>query len=138
MKTIKSIPLLLATVLLSVSSLAQAQGMPVSREQVKMDRAAFLQMFQWNEFDQQWVMKSGMAPPVGITSREEVHAKRDMFLSMNTWSEFDMKWMPVKGEPRVMSKLTRAQVNMEREMFFKTHMFDEMSETWVAKNPATK
>ncbi len=143
MKRSHIIPALLATLLLSVSAITQAQAQtqtaPLTREQVKMDRDTFLSMFRWNESTSDWVLKDGMAPPKGVKSREEIKAMRDEFLSMNYWDELSSQFLPVKGgKPREMSKLTRDQVKMETEMFLQTHRFEESTSTWVAKAPAKK
>ncbi len=138
MKRFFSLPLLLATLLLSISSVTHAQGMPQTREQVKMDRDTFLRMFRWSEATSEWVLKSNMAPPKGVTSRDEVKAMRDKFLSMNNWDEARETWVPITSGPRDMSKLTREQVERETVMFLMTHRYDEGTENWVSKMRAVK
>ena len=136
MKRSHKISMVLATLLLSITGLTQAQNAPLTREQVKMDRETWLTMFRWNESTSEWVLKDGMAMPKGVASREEVKAMRDQFLSMNTWDESQSRFVPVKGAPRDMSKLTRDQVKMETVMFLKMHRFDESTSQWVDKPPA--
>ncbi len=138
MKRSFSLPLLLATLLLSISSVTHAQGMPLTREQVKMDRATFLTMFRWSKATSEWVLKANMAPPKGVMSREEVIAMRDKFLSMNSWDEARSNWVPLTNGPRDMSKLTREQVERETVMFLMTHRYDESSDNWVSKMRAVK
>jgi hypothetical protein len=133
MKRSLSLPLVLASVLLSISSLAHAQGAPLTREQVKMDRNTFLSMFRWSEGTSEWVLKSNMAPPKGVASRDEVIAMRDKFLSMNRWDESRSDWVPVGATPRDMSKLSREQVERETVMFLMTHRYDESTDNWVSK-----
>jgi hypothetical protein len=140
MKHSRTIPLVLAALLLSVSGItqAQAQGPGLTRQQVQMDRETFLSMFRWNESTSDWVLKSGMAPPRGVMTREEVIAMRDKFLSMNYWDETLSEWKPVNGTPRDMSKLSREQVERETVMFLMMHRFDESTSQWVSKMHASK
>jgi hypothetical protein len=138
MKHSRTIPLVLAALLLSVSGITQAQGTGLTRQQVQMDRETFLSMFRWNESTSDWVLKAGMAPPKGVMTREEVIAMRDKFLSMNYWDEVLSEWKPVNGTPREMSKLSREQVERETTMFLMMHRFDESTSQWVSKMQASK
>lgn len=138
MKHSRTISILLAALLLSVSGLTLAQGTGLTRQQVQMDRETFLSMFRWNESTSDWVLKSGMAPPRGVMTREEVIAMRDKFLSMNYWDEVLSEWKPVSGAPRDMSKLSREQVERETTMFLMMHRFDESTSQWVSKMQASK
>jgi hypothetical protein len=128
-RSLSTVSLVIASLLLSVSSLATAQGL--TREQVKMDRDAFLKTMRWDELTGQWVLKSGMEPPAGVLSRTEVIAMRDKFLTMHSWNEAD-GWIPLKA-PRDMSKLSREQVNLETLRFLMMYRFEEVSGQWVSK-----
>lgn len=109
----------------------QAQGL--TREQVKMERDAFLAMMRWDELTGMWVLRQGMEPPKGVMSRAEVIAMRDQFLRMNVYDDTVGSWVPVKA-PRDMSTLTRDQVNMETLRFLMTHRYDEQRNEWVSKS----
>ena len=109
---------------------AHAQGL--TREQVKMDRDAFLALMRWDELTGMWVLKSGMEPPKGVMSRAEVIAMRDQFLRMNVYDDTVGTWVPLKA-PREMSTLTREQVNMETLRFLMMHRYDEQRNEWVSK-----
>jgi len=115
-----------------VAGPVQAQGTPVTRAQVKMDRDAFLAMARWDAEAGNWVLKDNMPMPQGVASREEVKAMTAKFLSMNKWNEASGQWVALTA-PRDMNKLTRAEVKAETAMFLKTHRFVEADSTWVAK-----
>jgi hypothetical protein len=136
MKFASLLPLVLATALVSFAAPGQAQSL--SREQVKMDTAAFLKIMRWDELTGMWVLKSGMEPPAGVMSRAEVLAMRDMFLRMNAYDDTIGSWVPVKGGPRDMSSLTREQVNMETLRFLMMYRYDEANNQWVSKTQAAR
>lgn len=123
-------PLVLATALTSLCAPAQAQGL--TREQVKMDRDAFLALMRWDELTGMWVLKSGMEPPKGVMSRAEVIAMRDQFLRMNVYDDTVGTWVPLKAA-RDMGTLTREQVNMETLRFLMMYRYDEQRSEWVSK-----
>ena len=122
--------LTLAASLTAFAAPAQAQGL--TREQVKMERDAFLALMRWDELTGMWVLKSGMEPPKGVMSRAEVIAMRDQFLRMNVYDDTVGTWVPVKA-PRDMSTLTREQVNMETLRFLMMYRYDEQRNEWVSK-----
>jgi hypothetical protein len=130
MKRLSLLPLLLATTLAAFSVPGHAQGL--TREQVKMDRDAFLALMRWDELTGMWVLKSGMEPPKGVMSRAEVIAMRDQFLRMNVYDDTVGTWVPVKA-PREMSTLTREQVNMETLRFLMMYRYDEQRNEWISK-----
>lgn len=130
MKRLSLFSVLLATTLALVSVPGHAQSL--TREQVKMDRDAFLALMRWDETTGMWVLKSGIEPPKGVLSRAEVIAMRDQFLRMNVYDDSTGAWVPLKA-PREMSTLTRDQVNMETLRFLMTHRFDESRNDWVSK-----
>lgn len=132
MKRLSLLPLLLATTLAVFSVPGHAQGVGLTREQVKMDRDAFLALMRWDELTGMWVLKSGMEPPKGVMSRAEVIAMRDQFLRMNVYDDTVGTWVPLKA-PREMSTLTREQVNMETLRFLMMHRYDEQRNEWVSK-----
>lgn len=122
-----------ATLAAGFAAPLQAQTSGLTREQVKMDRDAFLSMMRWDESTGVWVLKSGFEPPKGVMSRSEVLAMRDQFLRMNTYDDSTGNWVQVKAGPREMSKLTREQVNMETLRFSMMYRFDETRSEWVSK-----
>ena len=124
------LPLLLAASLAAFAAPGQAQGL--TREQVKMERDAFLALMRWDELTGMWVLKSGMEPPKGVMSRAEVLAMRDQFLRMNVYDDTVGTWVPVKA-PRDMSTLTREQVNMETLRFLMMYRYDEQRNEWISK-----
>lgn len=130
MKRLSLLPLALATMLAALSFPGHAQGL--TREQVKMDRDAFLALMRWDELTGQWVLKSGMEAPKGVMSRAEVIAMRDQFLRMNVYDDTVGSWVPLKA-PREMSTLTREQVNMETLRFLMMYRYDESRNEWVSK-----
>ncbi len=130
MKRLSLLPLLLAATLAGSSLPGHAQAL--TRQQVQMDRDAFLALMRWDELTGMWVLKSGMEPPKGVTSRAEVLAMRDQFLSMNVYDDTVGTWVPLKA-PRDMSTLTREQVNMETVRFLMMYRFDESRSEWVSR-----
>ena len=130
MKRLSLLTLALATSLAAFTVPAQAQS--ATREQVKMERDAFLALMRWDELTGMWVLKSGMEPPRGVMSRAEVLAMRDQFLRMNVYDDTVGAWVPVK-KPRDMSTLTREQVNMETLRFLMMYRYDEQRNEWISK-----
>jgi hypothetical protein len=128
-----TLPTVIAVALLAMFGVAQAQGSAQAREQVTMERDAFLKAFEWNETQEQWVLKSGVEPPAGVISRQEAKAQRDTFLSMNRWSEQEGARVPIAGTPRNVSSMSRADAKRETAAFLKTHRFDEQTGQWVKK-----
>jgi hypothetical protein len=112
-------------------------GLP-NRPQVKMDTKEFLRTHKWNELDDTWSLKVGVAPPAGVMSRAEVKAQRDAFLSNNRWDNINSQYVPIKPAPRVMSSLTRAQVKAETIQFMRTHEWDEENSVWKDIPPVRK
>jgi hypothetical protein len=125
-----TLTLALAATLTTVAAPGHAQGL--IREQVKMERDAFLALMRWDELTGMWVLKSGMEPPKGVMSRAEVIAMRDQFLRMNVYDDTVGTWVPLKA-PREMSTLTREQVNMETLRFLMMYRYDEQRNEWVSK-----
>lgn len=132
MKKSTTISLVLATLLMSVSAITQAQGTGLTRQQVIMDRDTFLSMATWDAFNHMWVLKPGMELPRGVLSRAEVIAMRDKDISMSRWDELNGIWVPLKA-PRDMSQLTRDQVEMETARFVMMYRFDENQGAWVSR-----
>lgn len=130
MKRLSLLTLALAASLVAFAAPSQAQGL--TREQVKMERDAFLALMRWDELTGMWVLKSGMEPPKGVMSRAEVIAMRDQFLRMNVYDDTVGTWVPVKA-PRDMSTLTREQVNMETLRFLMMYRYDEQRNEWISK-----
>ncbi len=130
MKRLSLLTLALAATLTTFAAPGQAQSL--TREQVKMERDAFLALMRWDELTGMWVLKSGMEPPKGVMSRAEVIAMRDQFLRMNVYDDTVGTWVPVKA-PRDMSTLTREQVNMETLRFLMMYRYDEQRNEWISK-----
>jgi hypothetical protein len=130
MKRFSLLTLALAATLTTFAAPGHAQGL--TREQVKMERDAFLALMRWDELTGMWVLKSGMEPPKGVMSRAEVIAMRDQFLRMNVYDDTVGTWVPLKA-PREMSALTREQVNMETLRFLMMYRYDEQRNEWVSK-----
>lgn len=124
------LPLVLAAALTAIALPTQAQGL--TREQVRMDRDAFLALMRWDELTGMWVLKSNMEPPKGVMSRAEVLAMRDQFLRMNVYDDTIGSWVPVKA-PRDMSTLTREQINMETQRFLMMYRYDESRNEWISR-----
>jgi hypothetical protein len=131
MNPLKLLPTLLAGALLSLSFTAGADGL--SREQVRMDRDAFLSMMRWDELTGMWVLKPGFEPPAGIKTRAEVIRMREEFLRMNRYDESTSSWVPLKSA-REMSTLSRDQVNMETVRFTMMYRWDEQRSEWLPRN----
>jgi hypothetical protein len=138
MKPFTALSLVIAGAILTLSSVSHAQTSGLSREQVKMDRDAFLKIMRWDELTGMWVLKSGMEPPAGVMSRADVIAMRDKFLMMNVYDDTVGSWVPVKSGPREMSKLSREQVNMETLRFLMMYRWDESANDWVSKAKPVK
>ncbi|MBW8847068.1 MAG: hypothetical protein JF607_19040 [Burkholderiales bacterium] len=130
MKRLSLPTLVLATAMATVAVPAAAQNL--TREQVKMDRDAFLALMRWDELTGMWVLKSNMEPPKGVMSRAEVLAMRDQFLRMNVYDDTVGSWVPIKA-PRDMSTLTREQVNMETLRFLMMYRYDESRNEWISR-----
>lgn len=137
MKQLSLMAVLLAASMGLASAPVQAQaakaGSSLTRAQVKMERDEFLKSHRWDEYSENWVLKSGVEPPTGVKTRAEVKAERDVFLRNNRWDEATSAWVPLKDAPRDISTLTRAQVRAETRAFMRTHRWDESSDTWVEK-----
>ncbi len=137
MKTSHILSVVMSTLVLSASSLAQAQTTKPPLESARMaafmDRDAFLSMHRWDEMTGMWVVKSDIEMPKGIKSRSEVMAMTEVFLSKNRWDESGSQWVPIAGAPRDMGKLTREQVRMDTARFLMSHYFDESSGEWLMK-----
>ena len=130
MKRLSLLPVLLAATLAAPAIPAHAQSL--TREQVNMDRDAFLALMRWDELTGMWVLKSGMEPPKGVTSRAEVLAMRDQFLRMHVYDDTVGTWVPIKA-PRDMSTLTREQVNIEMVRFLMMYRYDESRNEWISR-----
>lgn len=109
---------------------------PLTRAQVRMERAEFVKSHRWDEATANWVLKPGYDAPVGMKTRAQVMAERDEVLRNNQWDERTGTWVPLKGKPREISTLSREQVRKETAEFIRTHRWDEETETWMLKSPA--
>jgi len=112
-----------------------ASPAPLTRAQVRMERAEFVKTHRWDTATENWVLKPGFEAPAGMKSRAQVKAERDEVLRNNRWDERTSSWVPLKGKPRELSSLTREQVRAETIQFMRSHRWDEETETWVPKSP---
>lgn len=112
---------------------ADAQECPRTRAEVRAECAAFLKLHSWDEASSNWVLKSGVQPPEGVTTRAQIRAEREKFLRSNRWNGALSRWEPIKGEPRNISKLSRAEVRAETRAFMRTHVWDEGSGTYLER-----
>lgn len=138
MKRLHITPLLLSLLLATSAGIVSAQN-PTGNaanqaRQMRMERGEFLQMFQWDEATEMWVMRAGVEPPMGVKSRATVKSERDMFLSMNRWDNGMSKWVPITGTPRNMSTMTREEVKAETAYFLRTHRYDEPTSKWTERS----
>lgn len=133
--------LLLATCIAGGSALAQmpaAQPAPLTRQEAKAERDAFLATHTWDEESDVWTLKPGMQLPPGVKARSDVKAERDAFLSRNHWDESKGGWVPETAAPRNLGQMTREQVRAETAAFTRTHRWDEETETWTLRQPARR
>lgn len=142
MKSKLAAPLLI-TLALSTGSIAghaqtatniNTEATPLTRSQVRMETAEFLKTHRWEDASDNWVLKSGYEPPVGVKTRAEVRAERDKFLMTHHWTNVS-GWLPVTPEPRDYSGKTREQVASETRTFMSTHSWDEFSQSWKEVRP---
>lgn len=143
MKRLQTLSPLLALILVSAAGMASAQqaagGMgdaSATRTQIKMERDEFLKTHRYDEATSNWVLNSGIEPPVGIKSRAEVKSERDQFLRNNRYDTRIKTWMPLKTQPRDLNAMSREEMNSETEHFMRTHRWDEVSGSWMEKAPA--
>lgn len=138
MKRLQALPLLLGLLFTSSATLVSAQGadekpaMPVTREQVKMERDEFLKTHRWDYTTDNWVLKAGVEPPVGMKSRAEIIAERDEFLRNHRWDQTKDSWIPL-DTPKNMSTQTRAQVKADTARFLSTHEWNDHRGVWIEK-----
>ena len=138
--SIKSLPLtaaMAAALMFGATAHAQTASAtaPVTRAEVKMERADFLQTHRYDDERGVWTLRAGVEPPAGVKSRAEVKAARDAYLSNNKFTARH-GWEPLKA-PRDMSKMTRAQVAAENKQYLATHTFDEEKGAYVMNDPQT-
>lgn len=144
MKRLQVLPLLLGLLFASTAGVvnaqsagAQAEASP-TRAQVKMERDEFIKTHQWDAAAENWILKSGVEPPVGVKSRAEIRAERDEILRNNRWDAATDSWVPLKEQPRDMGKMTREQLRVETAHFVRTHDWDGATQAWVEKARAKK
>lgn len=136
---LQMLPLMLATAGAG-PAFAQAADVaatePLTRAQVRMERAEFVKSHRWDEASSNWVLKPGFDAPTGMKTRAQVMAERDEILRNNQWDENTGTWVPLKAKPREMSTLSREQVRKETAEFVRTHRWDEETESWLLKSAA--
>lgn len=142
MKRLQVLPLLLGAIL-ATSGMVNAQTAAtkaestLTREQVKMERDEFLKTHRYDEYNDNWVLKSGFEAPVGLKSRAEVKADRDAFLRKHRYDVAENQWVPLTEEEAKTQK-SREQVRDETKRFMSTHAWDEFNQVWVEKKTAAK
>ena len=142
-KRLQVFPLLVGMVLATSGGVnAQTSAVKVestqTREQVKMERDEFLKTHRYDEYNDNWVLKSGVEAPVGLKSRAEVKAERDDFLRKHRYDVAENKWVPLTEEEAKTSKKPREQVREETKRFMSTHSWDEFNQVWVEKKAVAK
>ncbi len=138
MKRLQVLPLLLGLMFASTAGVvnaqsagAQAEASP-TRAQVKMERDEFLKTHQWDAGTENWVLRSGVEPPVGMKSKAEIKAERDEFLSKHRFDMAGDRWVPMETA-RDLTKRSRVQVREETRQFVRTHDWDGGKQGWVEK-----
>ena len=106
-----------------------------SRAQVKMERDEFLRTHSFDSATDNWVLKSGIEPPMGMKSRADVKASRDDFLRNHRYDAPTQGWVPMDSAPRDLSTMSRAQVQTETRQFLRTHSYDGEAGIWVDSKP---
>ena len=144
LKRLHALPLLLGMLLTSSATLVNAQSdaeksaMPMTREQVKMERDEFLKTHRWDQDTENWVLKAGVEPPMGMKSRAEVKAERDEYLRTHRYERNSDSWISILETPRNLSTMTRAQVKEETRQFLRTHHWDQDRGSWVEQESRKK
>lgn len=142
MKRLHVFPIVLGLSCALVAGIANAQATgsaagatPVNREEVKMERDAFMRIHRWDATSDNWVLKSDVEAPSGIKTRAEVKTQRDEFMRNNRWNQDSDHWVPVSQGPRDLSKMSVAQVRAEATQFIRTHQWDDEKSDWVEMTP---
>jgi hypothetical protein len=144
LKRLHALPLLLGMLLTSSATLVNAQSdaeksaMPMTREQVKMERDEFLKTHRWDTDAENWVLRANVDPPKGMKSRAEMKADRDEFLRMHRYEQNSDSWVPMKETPRNLSTMSRAQIKEETRQFLRMHHWDFATDTWVENESRKK
>ena len=138
MKRLQAIPLLLGLLIATTATQLGAQtsdekaSIPMTREQVKMERDEFLKTHRWDYTSDNWVLKSGVEPPKGMKSRAEIIAECNEFLRKHRWDLKSDSWLPMET-PKNMSTQTRAQVKADTAKFLSTHEWNDNQGIWMEK-----
>lgn len=117
-------------------ALAQTTA-PLTRAEVKMERAEFLKTHRWDVRTETYVLRDHVTPPAGMKTRAEIKAERDDFLSKHRW-EGENGWVRIAAAPRDVSTVPREQFRSETAQFLKTHRWDEENDRWVERAPRKK
>lgn len=135
------LPLILTLCFAFTAGIANSQttsgtsAAPLTRDQVKMERDEFMRTHRWDQYEDNWVLKSEVEGPAGVKSRAEVKAARDDFLRNHRWDPGVEDWVPVTKGPRDLGQRSRAQVKAEAIQFLRTHQWDGPQGTWTAITP---
>jgi hypothetical protein len=103
-----------------------------TRAQVKIEREEFIKSHRWDPVIDDWALKPGYEPPVGVKDRAQVREERNEFLKNNRWDPVTDDWVPL-SKPRVITRLSRDQVKRETREFLRTHEWDVANEVWMDK-----
>ncbi len=131
MKNLKIPLLLLGLVFAGTTGIANAQTAPLTRAQVKIERAEFMKSHHWDSASETWVVHPGYEAPDSMKTRAQIKSERDEFMKNNRWDAAKEQWVPLKGQPK--GTLTREQVKAERAAFVRTYVWDSAQEVWVEK-----
>lgn len=114
-----------------------APAAPLTRAEVKMERAEFLKTHRWDVRTDTYVLREHVTPPAGMKTRAEIKAERDDFLSKHRW-EGENGWVRIAAAPRDVSTVPREQIRAETAQFLKTHRWDEENDRWIERAPRKK
>jgi hypothetical protein len=143
LKSMRVLPLFLALLLGASTGLVSAQGTaavaaPQTRAQVKMERDEFIRTHHYDTESENWVLRVGIEPPMGVKTRAEIKGERDAFMRNNRFDTVSQAWIPLKATPRDLNALTREQMRAETLAFVRTHTWNVESESWGDKRMSKK
>jgi hypothetical protein len=138
LKSVRVLPLFLALLFGATTGLVSAQttaatAAPQSRAQVKMERDEFIRTHHYDTESENWVLRVGIEPPMGVKTRVEIKGERDTFMRNNRFDTVSQAWIPLKATPRDLNAMTREQVRAETLAFVRTHTWNVESESWDDK-----
>jgi hypothetical protein len=143
LKSVRVLPLFLALLLGASTGLVSAQSaagvaVPQTRAQVKMERDEFIRTHHFDTESENWVLRVGIEPPMGVKTRAEIKGERDAYLRNNRFDTVSQAWIPLKATPRDLNAMTREQVRAETLAFVRTHSWNVETESWGEKVASKK